>query len=480
MSRLPGVLIALAAAWLAAELWRGGVPCAAAFFLCLAACWRLGLRLEESDAALFFAVAAVYLSTFRWRGGDDGPNSLLPLALLRHGTLTMDRYLADWFGSGKDELFTVLVRGRHLSIFPIAPGLMAVPFYLLPALSGVAPSDPMLHQLSRLSAAALTALSVVFLRRALAGRCSSAWALALSLVYAFGTWAFSVSSQGLWQHGPTCLGLALGLWGLGGQGRGADALAGFGLALAFAARPDSAFVLAAAGAFLLVHQRRRLPGFLLGAAAPLALLAAYWLFYTGRLMPPEHAFQERQFTRFQAAAFAGLAASPTRGLLFFCPAALFGLWAAWRGGAMTRWLAAGSLGPWLLLCFYVPWVGGNTFGPRYFASTALVLLWASAGLEERLRSSSVLLWGWVAAAAASVLVHAAGAYLNWPGHQDFASQKAELWDWSLYPLARFAAAGGPLQSLPAGLRAAAGALVLLAAALAARRLHARLLLPPRR
>jgi hypothetical protein len=465
------ILASLSGVALALELARGGRPCTAAFFFVLALAWRAGFEIESSDGALFCAAAAVYLSTFRWRGGDDGPASLIPFGLIRHHTLTLDPFVAEWFGSGKADQNLVLARGHYLSIFPVAAGLMALPFYALTAFSGVPLADPIVHQLAKLSAAAITAASVVAFRRALAGRCSPRWALTLTGVYALGTWAFSVSSQGLWQHGPACLGLALGLMGLNERGVRADALAGFGFSLAVAARPDSVFVAAAAGLMLLAHDRKRVAGFALGALAPALLLGGYWLAYTGRLLPPEHEYQAKIFAGFlQWPAFAALAASPTRGLLFYCPAALFGLWAAARGGARERWLALGSLGPWLLLSCYKGWTGGNTFGPRYFASTALVLLWLCAGLEQPLRRRARAGGAWRAAAAWSILTHACGAYLTWPGSQEYAVQQAQAWRWSLHPIAQLAAAEGPLRELPAPLRLGALLAALVAAAFGARAL----------
>ncbi|MDD5305538.1 MAG: hypothetical protein PHS14_20755, partial [Elusimicrobia bacterium] len=162
----------LAALWLLAAMALGGLVPAPAFALCLA---LLGVLLRRSggrpfqrfpDAALGLALLAVYLSTFRWHGGDDAPNSLLPFCLLRHGTLTLEPVLDPWF-VGKLENFTVLHLGKHLSIYPIAPGLLALPVYLVTALSGAAITEPALHGLSKLSSALITALSAVALRRAL-------------------------------------------------------------------------------------------------------------------------------------------------------------------------------------------------------------------------------------------------------------------------------------------------------------------------
>ena len=467
----------ITAVWLLVTLAMGGLVPAPAFALCLALLgwlWRRsnGRPFERfPDATLGLILLAAYLSTFRWHGGDDAPNSLLPFCLLRHGTLTLEPVLDPWF-VGKLDNFTVTHLGKHLSIYPIVPGLLALPVYLIPALSGATIAEPTLHGLSKLSGAAITALSAVVLLRALKGRCSPEFAFALSFLYALGTWAFSVSSQALWQHGPAALGVALALWGFNEPGSKFDALAGFGLGLAVAARPDSVFFLAAGGLYVLFFARKRLPGFALGAAVPLGLLAAYWLAYTGRLRPPEADFQAKIFRAFQPGAFWGLLASPTRGLFLFFPPAAFGLLAAWRSrDPLVKLMTAACAGPWLLLCFYDTWVGGSAFGPRYFAVAALVLCWATAGLESWLAATAPRARAWSVCVAASFLVHASGGYLLWPGTDQFAAEKADLWRWSLHPLANVLTSDGALRSLPLVARLAIFVAAAFAAWFTARRLQ---------
>ena len=86
------------------------------------------------------------------------------------------------------------------------------PLYLLPIALGVA-ADPMsAGRLEKLAAAIITALSVLFLYWALAWCDEPGWAYVIALVYAFGTSSLSVSSQALWQHGPSQLFLALTLY----------------------------------------------------------------------------------------------------------------------------------------------------------------------------------------------------------------------------------------------------------------------------
>ncbi len=462
--------------WTVAALARGGVVWTPAF---LAATFGLAWLCAKDRRAwesrpslfLFLAAVAVYLSSFRWHGGDDLPTSLVPFALLRDHTFALDGWLSPFLDGGKAQDFTLAVQGGHrISIFPVGGALLALPFYLLPALSGIVPTEVFLHNISKVSASVIAAASVAVLYRALAARASKEWALGLALLFAFGTWSFSVSSQALWQHGPATLGLALGLWGFSQAGFRWDVLAGFGFAFAAASRPDNFWLAAAAGLCVLFNRRARLLGFSLGAAIPAACLVGYWVYYSGRPVPPESDMQRVMFTGFQPEAFVALLVSPTRGLLWYSPFVLFGAWAAARrGSAEARWLLGGVIAAWIFFSCYGAWVGGGTFGARYFAGICAVLTCALGEAEDELRESPALLRAFAAAGCASILVHALGAYLNWPGSSHLPTAKLQAWHWSLHPWLFLLSSDGGLKGLPWALRAlAAGATAGLAAWAASR------------
>ncbi|MBI3548571.1 MAG: hypothetical protein HY078_05910 [Elusimicrobia bacterium] len=446
------------------ELARGGVPWVPAFLLAVAALAYLrlngGAEWKDSPWAVFWACLACYLATFRWHGGDDVTNSLIPFCVLRHGTLALNPVLDPWL-TGKANDFTVVFGPNTLSVYAIAGGILALPLYVVPVLAGVVPSEQFLHNLSKISGSVITAASAAALFAAIRGRASPEWALCLALLYGLGSWTFSVSSQALWQHAPGLLGTSLGLLGLAGAGFWMDALAGFGFGLAVAGRPDTIFYAAAAGVYVLFRRTRRVPGFAAGAAVPAILLGSYWLYYTGRLRPPESEFQSTIFAGFQPSAFLALWASPTRGLFFFFPAAAFGAWGAWkRRRDDGLWLLAPCVATAVFMSFYVNWTGGQTFGPRYFATAALVLTYLCADLERDVRSSDPTLRLWCGAVAGSVLIHALGGFLNWPGSYALTTQAEQVWWWSLHPISNMFTARGGLGGLNPFVRAGIGMIVL--------------------
>jgi hypothetical protein len=67
----------------------------------------------------------------------------------------------------------------------------------------------MLLELEKLAATLITALSVLLLFFAIRRMAQDRIAWFIALIYAFGTSGFNISSQALWQHGPSQLFLTL-------------------------------------------------------------------------------------------------------------------------------------------------------------------------------------------------------------------------------------------------------------------------------
>ncbi|MEK7390043.1 MAG: hypothetical protein AAB036_10125 [Elusimicrobiota bacterium] len=441
-------------------------PWAALFALsaAISARLRLGELREGRDwirsrpqAALFWLCLTLYLASFRWHGGDDIPNSVLPFMILRHGTLSFDPFRS-WAGDPALRELIITVNGRLLSFYPVAPAVMATPLYVIPALAGFTPSDPFLHNMAKISGALITALSVLVLYRALTKRFSPGASLSASVLYGLGTFAFSVSSQALYSHGPAQFGVALGILGILTPGGRWAAASGLGMGLAVISREDSAFFALASGAYFLFHERRRLPGYVLGAAAPVLLNLAYWRWYGGAFRPPYQAIQAQLFGPFDPGAMAAMVLSPSRGLLTYMPAAVFGVWGLGRAcrDERVRWapyFAAACAATWVFYGFRQSWTGGVSFGTRYLSVVAMLLAYFSAEVGDDVARSAPLRRAWAGAFAVSILIHAVGAFLTWPGvAMTLQEQAATLWRIRMHPLAHLFVAEGPMGSLPAAVR----------------------------
>lgn len=177
---------------------------------------RAGRPLFDAPAhwPLFWLTMTLYLATFRWHGGDDIPASVLPFALLRHGTLSMEP-LRSWFLVEQPlQDFVDEPAGILLSRFSIVPGIMALPVTGVPVLFGAKISDLLIHNTSKVAASLIGAAGVAAVYELVRRRASWRWAAVTALFYGLGTWTFSVSGQALYAHGPAQLGLALGLLGM--------------------------------------------------------------------------------------------------------------------------------------------------------------------------------------------------------------------------------------------------------------------------
>src|SRR5207237_10754858 len=97
---------------------------------------------------------------------DTRPTALVPLALLREGTLTLPR--APLVGSGQEPPYWAVPRGDRLaSRYPLATALLAVPVYLPAALGQVPLTAPAVDELEKLAAALWTAAGVGLIAAAL-------------------------------------------------------------------------------------------------------------------------------------------------------------------------------------------------------------------------------------------------------------------------------------------------------------------------
>lgn len=197
--------------------------------------------------------------------------------------------------------------------------------------------------------ALVVALAMGFLalsfRRLAAGSTSAAGAYVAGL----GTTAWSVAADGLWQHGPGMMWIALA--GVLSVAHLVGSGAAYGVAILV--RPLNAFIAAATGLYISFQQRSLLPVLKIGAGAfaGLALLVAYNAAVYGEpslLGGYDSEFIESTGSLDLVAYLrnVGLSlVSPTRGVLIWSPFLLVlipGIGAAWR--AAPSWVRGGALG----------------------------------------------------------------------------------------------------------------------------------------
>ena len=415
---------------------------------------RTKTRLASASFLLFLVVALVYVANGRTVGaGDSLPARHLPFSLLREGNFDFDEFPLLYSGDAV-RIYPVLdgvpyfLRyrdGHYFSAYTPGPGILAVPVYMLPVLAGVS-AAAWASELEKVSAVAITALSVVFLFWALAELVSRRWALVLAVIYAFGTSSWSVSSQALWQHGPSQLFLTVLLFCLvrGMKEERFFAYAGFAMSSAIVMRPTDALIALPVAACVLYTRPRSILRFGLFALPPMVGLLLYyarsgladegvwntttpvWAFFAQ--VPLVHGL-------------AGLLMSPSRGLFVYSPVLLFSvaglLWVVLRGPVLLKATAVGVVLNVLVVSKWFVWWGGYCWGPRLLADTAPILcffLYPVTGFLDRHRLMKGV---FVLFAALSIGMHALGAFFydgRWDAEADVERSDAPLWSWSGGPV----------------------------------------------
>lgn len=395
---------------------------------------------------------------------DTIPARILPVALIEARTFTLDMFFRDVPAGAPLPYWVQRAHGHYVSGYPLLPALLALPIYFLPVRLLGGGSWVLLNVLAKLSASLIAALSVVAVYLAAVRLERERVALAVALVYGLGTATWSISSQGLWAHGPAALFLAVAIAGLLHADRHPALLELTGVAagLMLAARPATLFGAGALLALVLHRDRRRGGRALVLCAATVAPFALYNLRTFGSL----EGGYARMHADFRADGWAGtwqtplaeglagVLLSPSRGLFVYSPVlllALLGLARGLRGSrdrALFGALAAGVAGEVLLVAKYSVWFGGASFGPRLLTEVvpamALWLAPAWAWLEARPGRRALA----AALFAASVGVQAIGAFyypspraVDWNTAPRDVPVTVRVWDWKDTQLARLLANG---------------------------------------
>jgi len=417
-------------------------------------------------------LAAFFLYNLNLRpipAGDTSPAALLPFAIWSDHAMTFDRF-ASWYVESQHmnpAWFVQLDDGHYYSRYPIVLPLALMPFYgpLAAAFDiGRMPVERVVllaRVVEKLSASLIAALSVVaFL--ALAERLASArTALLLTIVYAFGSETWTISSQALWQHGASELFITLALvcllWAAAQPERLLPVvLAGLCAGLSVANRLSNAIFFVFLGGYVLLLWRRSLRRNVAFAVSALVLPAAtlaYNLHLYGNLQGGFSVIDRFRGTG-MAAGLAGLLVSPGRGLLVFSPVFAFaavGVFLWFRGHRTTHtgiyWICMlTSAAHYLMVSRWRGWAGGANYGPRLLTDVVpclVILLIPAMSLVEGSRSWKL---AFAAALFFSIAVQGIGAFCYPNGHWDSQPVSANkhrerFWDWRDNPIFRSALAG---------------------------------------
>ncbi len=319
---------------------------------------------------------------FFWSAGQDiAAASFLPLVMLESGDFTFEKYQRFFTENWRSPYFVAEVNGRLVSRYPIAPAILALPFYGVPLGTGWL-AQPHRDWLTfpwsvfypaKFAAAFITALAVTmffFCARELADTRTSAL---VTLAFAFGTSVWSTASQALWQHTPSLLFQLIGVWFvLRGRKSGALAVAPGALffSAATVARTNNVVAALLFTLYVLIEYRAALARWMVWAIPPAALAMIYNALYNGS--PFVFGYQEgltQTMAWLRMDGIIGLFLSPSRGLFIYSPfllLALYGASRAWRESTRLFYFCATIVFvvSVYLLSMFQNWDGGWGYGSR--------------------------------------------------------------------------------------------------------------------
>jgi hypothetical protein len=414
-------------------------------------------RAREAVAVLAVWVAAttVFARAPVRQLHDSKYTMLLAETVLRHGDLDLARYHLP------PDDYRLRIAGLHrYDYFPVAPAVLSVPFVAVLNARGHSAVRPdgaydergeLAMDARVASALAATFAAVVYATARLL--LPVGWSLGMTVTAALGTQVFSTVSRSVWSDtwGILLVGAAVFLL-LQHATRDAPsrpALLGLILSLAYIVRPTNAVALAATGACLAIHDRRRIAAFAAAAIPVFSLFVADSWHRWHTPLPPYFAANRLEFrTPWQA--IAGNLVSPSRGLLVYVPAVLALAFAlvryrgALRAGALVRLALFVVAAHFAMLAGFWDWWGGHSYGPRLTTGLVpwlvLLAILAVDAARTSTRASGVrradALFARSAGllCAASIAMNAVGA-CSWEADRwnvvpdNINADTARLWDW---------------------------------------------------
>jgi hypothetical protein len=395
--------------------------------------------IDKNGLLLLVCITTIlYFGNYRTLGSSDTiPARYLPLSILREGNFDLDEFPNLQSRSVSSGM--IYRKNHFLSFYPVGAPILAAPFYLPSAIGPMPGNSQFIVDLEKFAAALIVVLSVLVLYFAILPLTTRRMAFLFTAVYALATSSFSVSSQALWQHGPAQLCLAAALYCLvrGSKEPRWNSFAGFPAALAVVCRPTDALLAIPIGLYVLFHQTKKFPAFLLFALPPILFQFFFNNYYFDNPFHTQWRLNQEGFwTTPFINGLSGILFSPARGLFVYSPILIFsfvGIILCWIKPefVLLRYLSVGVIANLLLYSKFFMWWGGATYGPRLLADLSPILCLFFHPIKNFLAKTSAKII-FIVLMIFSISAHAIGAYTYDPYfdsnlHIDSNSNAAWLW-----------------------------------------------------
>lgn len=366
--------------------------------------WNFLAIVTAGFLIFFFSWVVAYksgINDLAIQSEDTVPALFLPVTIIKDKTFYADRYYEyirsayphpddKNFEKNLTPFYLKKVGEHYLSAFPLVAGLIALPVFYVPVVSGMEPAFENLAVLGHITAALVVSLSGGVMHMLLRKYffLDEFKSRLLTAVYLFGTINFALLSQALWQHGILEFFTLLSIYFLySGFAKSklnnavlATFLSGLFIFLGVITRP-TAFLIVPFVGLLILEKYGRSARKLIFAGAAYALGAVppflFFLWYNGKyyLDISNQGYAKQLFAGWLSGfpeGFLGTWVSPSKGILVYSPVlvfALVGFWLAIRKGLWRenfKYIVFGSIVilHTMVMGRWKHWYGGWSFGYR--------------------------------------------------------------------------------------------------------------------
>ncbi|MFH1125548.1 MAG: hypothetical protein V1703_00340 [Candidatus Altiarchaeota archaeon] len=381
--------------------------------------------IRKKEFMLAFIVLVTYLSNplvYTMRP-DTLENKLVALSILREHDFDLDEFMTFNYKNMtlcssavngvchedySDNRGPRYLNGRVVSFYPILTPLLTVPFYLPLHILGIEDLEAYFTA-AKVASSVFVTISVLLLYLAVKNLHSEKTALFVALIYAFGTFTWSFSSQDLWQHGVAEMFLAAGLYALvkGINDERYMSYSGFFLACLVATRPVNAVIFFIV--FLYVAQRGYNPAknFLLCSLPPFILMFSYSWVYFGSLL--RFGQSQNPLTGWNTPLLDGLCGQlfgSSNGIITMTPVLTFSFLGMWlsRKNKPLNYLTIAAIVMILIWSKWWAWQGVMYFGNRMLLDITPILAFFLAPAYDKISKNTPLKLLFLFAVAYSVVV----------------------------------------------------------------------------
>jgi len=413
---------------------------------------------------IFIIFFVIYCINFRSIGsGDTIPASILPFNILENHNLYLDNYTT-YYQNINFTYFLAEERGHHISAYPIVTPILITPLYTIPyAIMKIIdyPIDIfnpgfrlIVMFMEKLSASIIASVSCIFVFLTVKELTNHKNAILCAIIFAIATNTWTISSQGLWQHGTVELLLSMVVYIIIINEKNKNIknifYIGFISGLFIFNRLADIILLLPIFFYILKLNQKNIFlyyfCFMMLSSAPFILYNFYY--FENLFGGYGYLLSYFSFNSKTAITFIGLLMSPSRGLFVYTPIIFLSLFGFLKIGKIQNKnikLFLFIFGPCVILqillysCFRVWWAGWS-YGPRFLTGMLpILIIFLSLHLDEyinfnRLDTKKVLSISLILVLLlSSIFVQIVGVFYypngGWDGNPNIDLHPERLWDW---------------------------------------------------